>query len=122
MLQYLSYIIFLAIACYITCYVGWLCYKNGYLYVLELFDHQENIALAINKLLLIAYYLVNIGFVFYAIRCWAEIETWRDLVEEIAEKTSLVIMTLCVLHFKNMALIYMLRRYKDSRFITFFTT
>ncbi len=112
MINTISYFIYLAISSFITIYVGWLCYKNGYVYVLELFDHDEKIAKSVNQLLLVAYYLLNIGFVFYSLSSWDEIRSTQKMIEHISTKVSIIVIILCILHYNNIIMIYLYRNYK----------
>lgn len=121
MYLFASYIVFLLLSIYITVYVGWLCYRNGYLYVLELFHHQEAIAKSINQLLLIAYYLINIGYILYALNCWGEIKNLYDTMKIIVNKLSIVLLSLAYLHYQNIFVIYIMRKYSNHKYLKFLT-
>jgi hypothetical protein len=120
-MQFLSYFIFILISAYITIYVGWVCYKNGIHYVMELFDHNESIAKSINQLLLIGYYLVNLGFIFYGLSRWSRISTLPNLIQIISNKVSSVLIVLCMLHYFNITFIYLMRRYPNNSIIKILT-
>lgn len=120
MLQFISYLLFILISGYITIYVGWVCYTNGYLYVLELFQHNEAIVKSLNQLLLIGYYLVNLGFILYGLHSWERIDTLVEMLNLVSFKISIVLVSLCYLHFQNIILIYLIRKYPNQTLIKFF--
>ena len=88
MFQFISYFLFILISGYITIYVGWICYSNGYLFVLELFQNNEAVAKSLNQLLLIGYYLVNLGFILYGLHCWERIDTCSEMLNLVFDKIS----------------------------------
>jgi hypothetical protein len=118
---FISYFVFIFISAYITIYVGWICYKNGIHYVMELFDHNESIAKSINQLLLIGYYLINLGFILYALSCWSKIDTILDMILILSDKVSTVLISLCFLHFQNIIIIYLIRKYQNNSIIKILT-
>ena len=120
MFQFISYFLFILISGYITIYVGWICYSNGYLFVLELFQNNEAVAKSLNQLLLIGYYLVNLGFILYGLHCWERIDTCSEMLNLVFDKISTVLLSLCYLHFQNIIIIYLIRKYPNQTIIHFF--
>ena len=120
MFQFISYFLFILISGYITIYVGWICYSNGYLFVLELFQNNEAVAKSLNQLLLIGYYLVNLGFILYGLHCWESIDNLVKMINLVSAKISTVLLSLCYLHFQNIIIIYLIRQYPNQTIIHFF--
>lgn len=58
-----SYISYLAVAVPLTMYVAKNLYENGRVFLVECFKGNEELADSVNKLLLVGFYLVNLGFV-----------------------------------------------------------
>lgn len=75
----ISYIIYAPIAIYITVVVGYQRYKSGLVYVNSIF-RDEQLSLSINKILLIGYYLTNIGYAIMMIKKWEEVENAIEMV------------------------------------------
>lgn len=105
----LSYIIYLFISCFITIYVGWQCYKHGYIYILHLVN-DGRISIAINKILLLGYYLLNIGYITWSLSTWQPVINVPDILAQVCMKIGLITVILCVLHYTNITVIYFLRR------------
>src|SRR6218665_3803980 len=105
MLQTLSYCIYLIISSFITIYAGWKCYKHGFAFLLYLVKDNGRCK-AINKLLLLGYYLLNIGYIAWSLNTWEPIQSWQDALHIIASKIGFITILLCLLHYINMSTIY----------------
>jgi uncharacterized membrane protein YphA (DoxX/SURF4 family) len=104
----LAYIIYLAITYLITVHVGLSFYRNGRTYILNLFQGDQSLTDFVNKLLLVGYYLLNLGYAAVMIRFWETIATWTELLASICTMTGKIMLTLAVIHFANMAVIYLI--------------
>jgi hypothetical protein len=60
-----NYLLYLILTSLIVVYLGWLCYRSGIVFTRALSKGGISIGDSINKQLLIAYYCLNIGFVFF---------------------------------------------------------
>ncbi len=103
-----GYAIFLVIISYIIIVVGKICYRNGNIYVASLIPHHMDLCQQINKMLLIAYYLVNIGYSAMTLVNWESINSTQQLIEIITTKTAVIVLLLSFLHYTN---IYVLTNY-----------
>lgn len=101
----LTYIIYLAITYFITVHVGLRFYRNGEVYILNLLHGDQKLTAFINRILLIGYYLLNLGYVTLTISTWQNIDTWGEMFGSIAFMTGKIMLTLGVMHFFNMAVI-----------------
>lgn len=110
----LTYSIYLPIVLWITIKVGWLFYKNGEIFLLEIFDGND-IAKTINKMLLMGYYLVNIGCSLAVIAFWERVENSVDLVDTLSSVLGKIIVFLALLHYNN---IIILKYLATKKFIT----
>lgn len=66
----IAYTIYLTISCFITVRVGKACYSNGWHFIKPLFLGHDELARAVNKLLLTGFYLVNLGIVAWNLHGW----------------------------------------------------
>ena len=58
----IGYLIYLPIVIILTIYVSKMLFKNGKLFMIDIFKGKEDIAIATNKLFEIGFYLINIGW------------------------------------------------------------
>lgn len=101
----LSYGIYLSITVYIIVVVGRICYRNGNIFVLELIPDHAELCHQINKILLIGYYLINIGYASITLISWPEIDNLNLMTLTLASKTSIIIGILAFLHYSNIYII-----------------
>jgi len=100
-----AYSIFIVIVAFIIIVVGRICYRNGNVYVMALLPGHEDLCIRINKLLLIGYYLFNIGYAAMTLISWQTIISLPQLVEVIATRSAIIIGMLSLLHYLNIFLL-----------------
>ena len=104
-LNIIGYFIYLGITIFIILKVGQICYKNGNIYVAELIPNHADICQKINQVLLLAYYLLNIGYCAMTLISWQKISTLPDLIETIGTKTAIIIFIISILHYLNIIIL-----------------
>jgi len=102
-LNIIAYIIYSSIVIFLTLKVGYICYKNGEIYLFKIFQDNQHVVKPLNLLLLVGYYLVNIGYALFAISTWKEINDTADMLYKICSNTGEILVILGVLHYFNMA-------------------
>lgn len=101
----LAYLLYFTITFIIIIKVGRICYQNGNVFVAQLIPNHEDLCKKINHLLLIGYYLLNIGYCTMTIISWEKIDGFAQLVEIISLKTSLIILIIAGMHYLNIMLL-----------------
>ena len=104
-LNIIGYLIYLSLTSIIIIKVGKLCYDNGNIFVSQLIPNHEELCHQINKTLLIGYYLLNLGYCAMTIISWEKIQTINQLIEIIATKSALIILTIGFMHYINIILL-----------------
>ena len=107
----ITYLIF---AYLITVHVGCKFYSNGKVYIMHLMQNDEDFSNSINKLLLTGYYLLNLGYSALMITGWEQVNNLGDLVRTVGVMLGRIIITLGIIHFMNMAVIYQLSKNHTS--------
>ena len=82
-------------------YVGWLFYTNGEIFLLNLFQNNKSIAKSINNILLIGYYLVNLGYAIITIAYWESISSIPEMLNALSYHLGIIILGLAILHYNN---------------------
>lgn len=103
----LAYIIYLFITYIITFRVGLIFYRNGRVYILRLMRNKDHLTDSINRLLLIGYYLLNLGYAAVMISTWKTVHTIEEVLVSVVSMTGKIMLTLALIHFLNMAVIYL---------------
>ncbi|WP_443946244.1 hypothetical protein ACJVDH_03785 [Pedobacter sp. AW1-32] len=101
----LGYSLFTLLIVVVILVVGQLCYKNGNIYVAALIPDRKDLCEHINKILLVGYYLVNIGYGTMTFIQWETILSVQQLVETLAIKVAWILAILCFLHYLNIYLL-----------------
>ena len=112
-----AYIIYLILTSFMIVFVGRLFYENGRGFILTLMKEDATTTDHLNNILLVAYYLFNIGYTFVKLRFWQKIENLEMLISSIANNMSVLIFILATTHYINMLLIWYLSRSKNSSLI-----
>jgi hypothetical protein len=112
----LAYIIYLLITYLITVRVGFIFFRNGRVFILDLLHNDVPLTDAINRILLVGYYLVNLGYAALMINTWNTIITWTELLLSITVMTGKIVLTLAVMHYFNMFVIYLISKRNQSIF------
>jgi len=102
MLIELSYALYLIAAIGMTVWVARTLSKNGEIFLIDCFGHDAALARSTNHLLVVGFYLVNIGFILMALRFGAVPETVPDAIRFVASKVGLAVLVLGGMHFFNM--------------------
>jgi hypothetical protein len=93
--------------------VGRYFYYNGRIFIIALFNGHVALADQVNKLLLIAYYLFNIGYAFLKLKQWERISNWEMMCSTLATNIGILILILALTHYFNMLVIYLLSKSKS---------
>ena len=104
-LNIIGYLIYLSLTSIIIIKVGKLCYDNGNIFVSQFIPNHEELCHQINKTLLIGYYLLNLGYCAMTIISWEKIQTINQLIEIIATKSAIIILTIGFMHYINIILL-----------------
>jgi len=114
----LSYAIFSVLTIYIIFWVGRLFHRNGRIFILSFFNQREDITDTTNNLLLIAYYLFNIGYAIIQFSYWQEVQNINQILTSTLHKTGLLVLILGLLHYNNMLVIYLISKQQKKQFTT----
>jgi len=91
--------IYLGICVTIALWVGRTLYKNGRVFLVEVFTGREDLADSVNHLLVVGFYLIAIGFVTIGVRIGAGPAEMAEAVEIVSSKVGVVLLVLGGMHF-----------------------
>jgi hypothetical protein len=97
-----SYALYLAASLVMVVAVGTTLYRNGAVFLRDVFD-GDDLALAVNRLLLMGFYLVNAGFVLLTSSIGAEATDAADRYQNLTVKLGAVALLLGVMHVANLS-------------------
>ncbi len=106
----LLYSIYLAVTVLLTVWVAHTLFRNGKLFLIDIFHGNKELAQAVNNLLLVGFYLVNIGYAVYTLKIWETPVQGREVMEILSLKIGAIILILGAMHFLNMFIFFKLRK------------
>ncbi|WP_405423364.1 hypothetical protein [Streptomyces erythrochromogenes] len=109
-LTVVAYVIYLLISIGLTVWVARTLSRNGRVFIGDVLHGNEKLADAVNQLLVVGFYLVNIGFVTLFLRSNKEVDTARALFETLSVKLGVVLLVLGVMHLGNVWVLNKMRR------------
>jgi hypothetical protein len=112
----ICYAVYLAISLAATIWVARTLRLNGQVFLVDAFRGNAELADSVNHLLVVGFYLVNIGYVTLALRTRGNLADARQAVELVSGKIGLVLIVLGIMHFGNLYLFNRLRRRTPERF------
>jgi hypothetical protein len=98
----ISYAAYLVLTLALTVWVARTLSTNGEVFLIECFGHDEMLAKSTNHLLVVGFYLVNIGFILLTLQFGAEPVTWAEAIRFVSSKVGLAVVVLGAMHFFNM--------------------
>jgi len=105
-----TYALYLAISIALTVWVAGTLHKNGRIFLVDAFHGNEALADSINHLLLVGFYLVNIGYVTLALKYGDKAEDVQGLLEALSTKIGVVLLVLGGMHFFNLYVFSKMRK------------
>lgn len=97
-----AYAAYLAISIALTVWVARTLSKNGIVFLVECFGHDAKLAQSTNHLLVVGFYLVNLGWILLTLRFGDAPESFADTIRFLSSKIGLVVVVLGFMHFFNM--------------------
>jgi hypothetical protein len=100
-----TYILYLAISVALTVWVARTLSKNGRIFLVNSFASDERLADSINHLLVVGFYLINMGYVTLALKLGEKPVSTQGAIEFLSTKVGLVLLVLGAMHFFNVFVI-----------------
>ena len=98
----LAYALYLGISIGMTIWVAHTLSTNGEVFLVQCFGHNAELARSTNHLLVVGFYLVNIGFITLTLSNGSEPETWPQMIRFLSGKVGLAVIVHGGMHFFNM--------------------
>ena len=106
----ISYSLYLLIAIPVTIWVAKTLYRNGRMFLVDCFHGNAEMADSVNHLLVVGFYLINIGFVTLFLKIESKVQEVTGVFEALSEKLGIVPLVLGGVHFLNLFIFSKLRK------------
>lgn len=105
-----TYLAYLFISVNLTIWVGRTLHKRGAIFLVDAFQGNQELADSVNHLLVVGFYLINIGFVSLVLKTANVIDTSRAAIELLSDKMGMVMLILGGMHLFNLYVFSRIRR------------
>ncbi|WP_371669557.1 hypothetical protein OG985_18950 [Streptomyces sp. NBC_00289] len=106
----IAYVIYLLVSIALTIWVARTLSRNGRIFLADVLHGNEQLAEAVNHLLVVGFYLVNLGFVALYLSGDGTIDDTREIFEALSTKLGVVLLVLGVMHLGNVYVLNRIRR------------
>ena len=104
------YTSYLAISLLLTMWVARTLHRNGRVFLMDAFHGNAELADSVNHLLVVGFYLVNIGYIAIALQTAYALDTARQVIELESYKLGVVSLILGAMHFMNILILARMRK------------
>jgi hypothetical protein len=105
-----SHLLYLIVSVALTIWVARAIHRHGRVFLVDTFAGNETFADSVNALLVVGFYLVNVGFVVLNLGHGQHIASTAELIEVNSERLGHVLLVLGAMHFFNLYVFSRMRR------------
>jgi hypothetical protein len=103
------YFTYLAISIALTVWVARTLHRNGRVFLVDAFHGNEELADSVNHLLVVGFYLINVGYIALALKTTDPLSNLRQVIELESVKIGVVLLILGGMHFFNILMFAKMR-------------
>src|SRR6266704_2576674 len=108
-LRLTDYFIYIGASAFLTVWVSRTLFRNGRAWLMSVFK-EEGLADSVNRLLVVGFYLVNLGAAALLINAGGAPGSVSDMIQETVTRIGVVLLVLGFMHFSNMFVFHLIRR------------
>ena len=105
-----TYIAYIIISIILTVWVARTLHQNGRIFLVDSFLGNEALADSVNHLLVVGFYLINLGFICFALKSDVRPEDVQGVLETLSGKIGTVLLVLGFMHFFNLLVFSKMRK------------
>ncbi|MEM9134624.1 MAG: hypothetical protein AAF962_15675 [Actinomycetota bacterium] len=109
------YLVYAAAAIGLVVFLARTLHRNGATFLTDVFD-QPDLAGAVNQLLVIGFYLLNLGYAFLIYQVRPDYESVIEAFNQLTIRLGLLLLSLGVIHLLNMYVFWRIRTHRDNRY------
>ena len=105
-----DYLIYVGLSSVLTIWVATTLSRHGRRFLVDVFRGDESLADSVNHLLVVGFYLVNLGYISLQLKLDTAPADTAQVVEALATKVGFVLVVLGAMHFGNLFVLARMRR------------
>lgn len=110
----LVYVAYAAVAIGLTAFLARTLYRNGGVFLRDVFGERAAIADAVNRLLVIGFYMFNLGYAFYAFNASRGLDAYAAM-QFFVNRVGGLLLVLAVMHLVNVLIFWRIRIHREQR-------
>ena len=108
------YAAYAAVAVGLTAWLARTLFHNGTAFLHDVFEDRPALAEAVNRLLVVGFYMLNLGYALYILRAGKGLDAFQA-VQFLVNRLALLLVTLAGLHFLNVFVFWRIRSRREQR-------
>lgn len=108
------YIGYAAIAVTVTALLARTLFRNGTVFLEDVFKDRPALAQAVNRLLVVGFYMLNLGYAFLVLRAGRGLDA-VEAMQFFVNRIAVLLLALAVLHFTNVFVFWRIRARREQR-------
>jgi hypothetical protein len=89
-------------------------HRSGRVFLIDAFRGNAALADSVNQLLVVGFYLINVGYIALALKTADPLANFRGVIELESTKIGVVLLILGAMHFFNMFILAKMRRHQTQ--------
>jgi hypothetical protein len=114
----LAYSIYLVLTIGLTIWVARTLFKNGRIFLVDIYHGNEPLADSVNQLLVVGFYLINIGYAVFTLQNMGEVDSTVEMMKTLSKSVGAIILILGAMHFFNLFIFFEMRKRAKANLAT----
>ncbi len=110
----LVYLIYVVVAVGLTVWLARTLFRSGTAFLHDVFVDKPELAEAVNRLLVVGFYMLNLGYALYILRASRGLDGF-EAVQFLVNRLALLLVSLAGLHFVNVFVFWRIRIHREQR-------
>jgi hypothetical protein len=108
------YVAYAAVAVGLTAWLARTLYRNGAVFLLDVFHDRRELAEAVNRLLVTGFYMFNLGYGLWVLKASGGLDALAA-VQLFVRRIALLLLVLAVMHLFNVLVFWLIRQSRERR-------
>lgn len=108
------YVAYAAVAIALTAFLARTLFRNGGIFLKDIFGDREGLAEAVNWLLVVGFYMFNLGYALFSLRAGRGLDAFAA-TQFFVNRVGALLLVLAVMHFANVLVFWRIRLHREQR-------
>ncbi len=108
------YVVYGLVAVVLTALLARTLFRNGAVFLEDVFEDRPGLAVAVNRLLVVGFYMLNLGYAAFVLRAEPGLPPF-EAVQFFVNRLAVLLLALAGLHFGNVLVFWWIRSGKERR-------